>query len=103
MPNDHLGTFEIPENILAKIRDIPEAVAAKVAAEKPVPTMSGDWMLVRTFKASKPRPDGIFPFHTVEARWHNDSVEYRCSCQGFKIGKKGFCRHTKEVAEIPHG
>ena len=84
---DNLGGIFIPAHLLE-------------IAEKYVPDVKPDennrfdpgpdnWMLVKTFNSAS-----SMAVHRVERKGN----ELRCTCQGFKIQKKGYCKHTKQVA-----
>lgn len=88
---DSLGGFIIPPHLLE--------AAAKYATENPTTaggifdtriTSTDDWSTVKVIKSSS--SDAT---HRVLRKGN----ELRCTCQGFKIGKKGFCKHTKLVAK----
>lgn len=48
------------------------------------------WSVVKRFKTKS--SDSV---HTVE---QNEDGDLKCSCQGFRIQKKGYCKHTEEIS-----
>jgi hypothetical protein len=55
------------------------------------PEEQDPWTVVDTFESSNGKS-----VHTVS---QNEEGELKCTCQGFRIQKKGFCKHTKLVEE----
>jgi hypothetical protein len=85
--SDRLGGVIIPDFLFEKVKDY--VPPARVETPEPV-VIDGpaDWMLVKTFNSSKGSS-----VHRVEQKGR----ELRCTCQGFRIGKKGYCKHTEMV------
>ncbi len=85
---DRLGGVNIPDYLFEKIKDyVPPP--AKVEPERPkIDFGPADWTLVKTFNSSKGSS-----VHRVEQKGR----ELRCTCQGFRIQKKGYCKHTELV------
>ena len=100
MGKDILGSFHVPQHLLDKAAAYVAPVVNKPKPKaKPTPpptTMKvihgGEWQTVTTYKGSNGSS-----VHTVEGRRLNshDPVTLKCSCQGFRIQKKGFCKHTR--------
>lgn len=91
---DNLGGFVIPSHLLDKIENYtPPEEKIDVISSK---SEYMDWVLVNNIPGSLP---GVM--HKIERR----GDEYRCSCQSFKFGKKGYCKHTiavkKELDDLP--
>ena len=88
---DELGAFHIPPDLMERIRDyVPPAPKFDKDTPWEVETDDGptDWTLVETFNSSNG-----FSVHRVERKRN----ELRCTCQSFRIQKKGRCKHTDEV------
>lgn len=87
---DNLGTFYIPDHLWEKTANyVPE----KSVVQDEFDALFEDtktWSVVKVIKSTSSNAT-----HRVERRGN----ELRCTCQGFRIGKKGFCKHTKEVAK----
>lgn len=86
---DHLGTVVITTEMLEAARNWrPTITPVTVTSPSSIQTGPLDWTVVQTFNASKGSS-----IHTVE-RKDND---LKCSCQGFRIRKLGYCKHTEIV------
>jgi hypothetical protein len=122
MPDDALGKFQIPHNLLEKSQEArarlrereaqERADEASVAAQakrmadasdaQDVPFTGGEkapvgWTFIKKVKGT-PGKNGARPQHTIEyMRNLFGDVKLRCTCQGFKIGKKGSCKHTDAI------
>ena len=88
MFHDNLGGVFIPEHLIALAQKyVPDVKPNENGKFDPGPTI---WTLVKTFNSSKGNST-----HRVERKEN----ELRCTCQGFKIQKKGYCKNTKQVAK----
>jgi SWIM zinc finger len=86
---DNLGGIFIPAHLLELAEKyVPDVKSDQAGKLDPGPD---NWMVVRTFNSSGTGKPGV---HRVERKGN----ELRCTCQGFKIQKKGYCKHTKQVA-----
>jgi hypothetical protein len=89
---DLLGPCHIPD----KLFEISEKYQPpEPAFDDGTPWQTSDngpdaWTLVETFNSSKGNS-----VHRVERRYN----ELRCTCQGFRIGKRGHCKHTDIVKQ----
>lgn len=92
MAKDILGGFNIPSHLMEKAKAYvaPKAPSKPKTAKTPKVILTNGWRKITTYKASKGSAA-----HTVEARLGITSAELKCSCQGFRIQKKGYCKHTK--------
>jgi hypothetical protein len=85
--HDRLGGVIIPDFLLDKVKEyvppVPTNIPEPVVIDGPA-----DWTLVKTFNSSKGNS-----VHRVEQK----GQELRCTCQGFRIQKRGFCKHTEQV------
>ena len=103
MAKDILGGFNIPSHLMARaaayVPPKPKVVKPKVkptTAKASKIILTNSWRKITTYKASKGTA-----IHTVEGRLGISVAELKCSCQGFRIQKKGFCKHTvKAKAEF---
>lgn len=66
-----------------------ERLARERTARAVVKQLLG-WHVVATYGSSSGSA-----VHTVES----DGKEYRCTCQGFRIYKRGYCKHTRLAKE----
>lgn len=86
---DNLGVFKIPNHLLEKVMNYVPSEERKSSPFDSV-DQSDTWQLVKTIKSTT-----SMSTHRIERRGN----ELRCTCQGFKIGKKGYCKHTQQVAK----
>jgi hypothetical protein len=111
---DFIGHFHIPDHLIRLAQS--QAVQAP-QPESPVEQVSSYldrfdfvmWKSVKTFPSSNNKS-----IHTVSVRKQRypfgkkntpsskaEYLEYKCTCQAFRIQKKGHCKHTDAVkAEI---
>jgi hypothetical protein len=88
---DRLGSFILPTHLLDKINTYVPPTISPMTGEIENATFSGDvWQAVETFQSTKGNS-----IHTVSRRGN----ELKCTCQGFRIQKKGACKHTLFVAK----
>lgn len=96
MGKDILGSFHVPKHLLEKaaayVAPVVEKPKAKPATKsKQFAAYPGRWATIQTYRGSNGTS-----IHTVEGTINNQgNVELKCSCQGFRIQKKGYCKHTK--------
>lgn len=101
MPKDELGHFSLPDKILdilssQQFEELVEVLETP-AAVSPI-TYPAEWTLLTVYEGS-PR-DGRRSKHTVDVcQLHTGEIQLRCTCQGFRIHKKGYCKHTERAAE----
>lgn len=91
MPNYHdkLGGVTIPDFLIDKVKEyVPPVKPTKKSEPSRHDDGPADWTLVKTFKSSKGNS-----VHRVEQKGR----ELRCTCQGFRIQKKGYCKHTEHM------
>jgi len=93
MFKDGLGGFKIPEHLLKKAEEYSPPVVEDDAvypyyADDYSEELPGDWTVVKSFNASKGNS-----IHRVERKGN----DLRCTCQGFRIRKLGYCKHTEIV------
>lgn len=103
MPKDELGHFAIPDEMLEILasQEYQELVEALESQPEPEPerVFSANWTPLVTYNGTK-TSSGKVPVHTVEIRqWHTGGIELKCTCQGFRIQKKGSCKHTDRAME----
>lgn len=107
--SDRLGKFSIPDRLLRQAQAraqeaTAEAKTAKAQIDQAAAPVSrfpfpGEWSDVAQFKGSNGTS-----IHTVSVRADvttpsPEEIEVRCTCQGFRIQKKGRCKHTDRVRE----
>lgn len=97
MAKDLLGFINIPDHLLARAAEFkPPKPKVKLKATTVAPTkknpnnLTGDWKLIESVKASNGTS-----IHKISGRIVKGKTELQCSCQGFRIQKKGYCKHTK--------
>ena len=87
---DRLGSFILPTHLMDAIRNYVPPALVQTPEYTVDPTTGGVWIEIKTFKSTKGSS-----IHTVSRR----GDELKCTCQGFRIQKKGSCKHTTLVAQ----
>ena len=89
---DNLGTFIIPDKLMERVMNYVPPVEEDLSPADLFDEFADSdmWKLVKVIKSTSSNAT-----HRVERRGN----ELRCTCQGFRIGKKGYCKHTQQVAK----
>jgi hypothetical protein len=101
---DLVGLFLIPDHLLRLAQSQAPAQPKPTVVEQVVQQVT-DWMeqFPRTWTTAAKIKGSANAIHHVELRriWDgkNTFLEFRCTCQSFRIQKKGYCKHTIQVKE----
>lgn len=103
---DLLGSFVIPSHLLRQTQSQAEPTKAPTVVEQVTQQiqdwtlqtgLTESWQVVEKFKGSS-WGSGVRSTHTVQARRMSiGQLDFKCSCQSFRIQKKGRCKHTDIV------
>jgi hypothetical protein len=110
MGKDILGGFHIPTHLLEKAKSfvapkIPEAPVGSYTTVRMPFIVDGVKQTLVEYNASK---GGAVHTVSVQSRTGTkvtdlnrvkEDVDFTCTCQGFKIQKKGYCKHTEQAAK----
>lgn len=86
---DSMGEFFIPEDLLKAAEAYVPPKDTSFQSQPEYQDLPVDWVVVRIFASTS----NAKVSHKVEQKGR----EFRCSCQAFKIQKRGFCKHTTQT------